>query len=207
MGLQYNTKCALADTLRLSSSPAVITYDEHGGFADHVPPPQEGVPSPDGIDTVGGFNYTRLGVRIPTLLISPWVKRGTLVHEPPAQAKPDPTSQWELSSIPATMRKMFDLGGPLTKRDAWAATFDYLFDELDAPRTDCPTHLPDVPPPEEGEMERQTALPLNDHHTGKIAMLCEMNGRGPECGQEVNVQGDMADWEKREWDAWRARFE
>mgnify|MGYP002395015757 CR=1 FL=1 len=26
----------------------MITYDEHGGFFDHVPPPQHGVPPPDG---------------------------------------------------------------------------------------------------------------------------------------------------------------
>jgi len=25
----------------------IITYDEHGGFFDHVPPPQDGVPAPD----------------------------------------------------------------------------------------------------------------------------------------------------------------
>ncbi len=61
----------------------IITYDEHGGFFDHVSPPQEGVPNPDGILGKGvGFNYTRLGVRIPTIAISPWIEKGTLVHEP-----------------------------------------------------------------------------------------------------------------------------
>ena len=30
-----------------NSTLLVITYDEHGGFFDHVPPPHDGVPSPD----------------------------------------------------------------------------------------------------------------------------------------------------------------
>ena len=38
----------------------IITHDEHGGFYDHVPPPQTGVPSPDGICTKEGFDYRRL---------------------------------------------------------------------------------------------------------------------------------------------------
>jgi phospholipase C len=41
----------------------VIVYDEHGGFFDHVEPPT--LPNGD-----------RLGVRVPALLVSPWVRRG-----------------------------------------------------------------------------------------------------------------------------------
>lgn len=57
----------------------LITYDEHGGFYDHVPTPVSGVPNPDGI--IGPdpfyFRFDRLGVRVPTLLISPWIDKGT----------------------------------------------------------------------------------------------------------------------------------
>ena len=56
----------------------IITYDEHGGFYDHVPTPVVGVPSPDGL--VGNnfnFQFDRLGVRVPTFFISPWVEPGT----------------------------------------------------------------------------------------------------------------------------------
>lgn len=57
----------------------LITYDEHGGFYDHVPTPVEGVPNPDGI--IGPhpyyFRFDRLGVRVPTFLISPWIDKGT----------------------------------------------------------------------------------------------------------------------------------
>ena len=85
----------------------IITYDEHGGFYDHVPPPQTGVPSPDGICTKEGFDYRRLGVRIPTIAISPWIAKGTLVNQPPASQKPQNTSEYELTSVPATLRKIF----------------------------------------------------------------------------------------------------
>ena len=40
----------------------------------------QGVPSPDNIATVKGFTYQRLGVRIPTIAISPWY--GRAVREP-----------------------------------------------------------------------------------------------------------------------------
>lgn len=57
----------------------LITYDEHGGFFDHVSTPVRGVPSPDGI--VGPepffFKFDRLGVRVPTIAISPWIEKGT----------------------------------------------------------------------------------------------------------------------------------
>lgn len=57
----------------------VVVYDEHGGYYDHVPTPVTGVPNPDGL--VGGppfnFKFDRLGVRVPALLISPWIEPGT----------------------------------------------------------------------------------------------------------------------------------
>jgi phospholipase C len=124
----------------------VITYDEHGGFYDHVPPPVNGVPNPDGI--IGdGNNFDRLGVRVPTLFISPWIKKGSILHKPRG---PQPTSQYEHSSISATLKKLFKWDVFLTRRDAWAATFDHLWtdDEFaeSQPRKDCPTILADAIP-------------------------------------------------------------
>lgn len=78
-------------------SALIITYDEHGGFRDHLPTPTEGVPSPDGVVSWNGFGFDRLGVRIPTVIVSPWVPRGTVVNLPSAEQAPTPTSQWEVS--------------------------------------------------------------------------------------------------------------
>ncbi|KAL2941990.1 Non-specific phospholipase C2, partial [Bienertia sinuspersici] len=110
----------------------LITYDEHGGFYDHVPTPVSGVPSPDGI--VGPepflFKFDRLGVRVPTIAVSPWIKKGTVVHKAKG---PYPTSEYEHSSIAATVKKIFNLSTPfLTKRDAWAGTFEYIIREREA---------------------------------------------------------------------------
>lgn len=71
------------ETLRASpqwnQTMMVVTYDEHGGYFDHVPTPVRGVPSPDGI--VGPepflFRFDRLGVRVPTIVVSPWIDKGT----------------------------------------------------------------------------------------------------------------------------------
>ncbi|CAM8961379.1 unnamed protein product [Rhodiola kirilowii] len=124
----------------------VITYDEHGGYYDHVPTPMRGVPSPDGVVGQPPFNFTfdRLGVRVPAILISPWIEKGTVLHGP--NGKPTPTSEYEHSSIPATVKKIFNLKSPfLTKRDEWAGTFETVLTRT-APRTDCPEKLPTPPP-------------------------------------------------------------
>lgn len=134
------------ETLRASpqwnQSLLVITYDEHGGFYDHVPTPVRGVPSPDGI--VGepfDFKFDRLGVRVPSIMVSPWIQKGQVVHGP--NGSPTPTSEYEHSSIPATVKKLFNLKAPfLTKRDAWAGTFEHVVMTRTEPRTDCPAQLP-----------------------------------------------------------------
>ncbi|MDX1900830.1 MAG: alkaline phosphatase family protein [Gammaproteobacteria bacterium] len=56
------------------STLLVVTYDEHGGFYDHVSPPAA-VP-PD--HHTEEYTFDRLGVRVPALLISPWVKKGVI---------------------------------------------------------------------------------------------------------------------------------
>jgi phospholipase C len=65
---------------------AVIwTYDEGGGFFDHVPPPNQAcIPRP-GNPKVGGngtpdSDFFELGVRIPLVVISPWARPGYTSH-------------------------------------------------------------------------------------------------------------------------------
>jgi phospholipase C len=61
MGIQEELVTALRNSAAWESSAYIITYDEHGGYFDHVPPPE--------VDAFG------LGVRIPTWIISPWAKQ------------------------------------------------------------------------------------------------------------------------------------
>jgi phospholipase C len=57
----------------------IITYDEHGGCPDHMPPPW-GAVTPDTKSDPGeeGFRFNRFGVRVPTILVSPWIQAGTV---------------------------------------------------------------------------------------------------------------------------------
>ena len=141
-----------------SKTMLFVAYDDAGGYYDHVVPPSEGVPADDapchltGPDThppykcPGGgqaFDFRRLGLRTTAMLISPWVAKGTVFQEP--RKGPTSTSQFELTSVPATIKNLFNLSTFLTKRDAWAGSFDELL--LDTPRTDAPYHLPDAPTP------------------------------------------------------------
>ncbi|KAG9298460.1 hypothetical protein G9A89_003683 [Geosiphon pyriformis] len=142
---------ALHASPQWNQSLFILTFDEHGGFYDPVPPP-ENVPAPDN-KTAPYFNFDRLGVRVPTILISPWIAKGKVVHDPILQ----PGSYYEHSSIAATMKRVFNLPNFLTKRlmpimieqicvsDAWAGTFEHIWSKLPSPRTDTPVILPSPP--------------------------------------------------------------
>ncbi|XP_043687971.1 non-specific phospholipase C6-like [Telopea speciosissima] len=136
---------ALRSSPQWNQTLLVITYDEHGGFFDHVPTPVN-VPNPDGKTGLAPyhFKFDRLGVRVPTIMVSPWIKKGTVVSRANG---PTPSSEFEHSSIPATVKKIFNLSSDfLTQRDAWAGTFEEVVGELSSPRTDCPEVLPEVTP-------------------------------------------------------------
>lgn len=118
----------------------LLTFDEHGGLYDHVPPPQN-VPRPDKIKSKHkswSFDFTSLGVRVPALVISPYVPKGTVLTKQALSNK-----IFEHSSVPATIKKIFGLKNFLTKRDEWAATFEDVA-SLDNPRSDCVEKLPEI---------------------------------------------------------------
>ncbi len=59
----------------------IITFDEHGGCYDHVPPPVAVPPDPKKPKGEQDFKFDRLGVRVPTIMVSPYIKRGTVISE------------------------------------------------------------------------------------------------------------------------------
>ena len=67
-------------------SAVFLTYDEHGGIYDHVPPPKacapnDGHPTLDGKDRPIEGAFDRYGFRVPLLVVSPYAKRGYVSHE------------------------------------------------------------------------------------------------------------------------------
>ncbi|HKT80480.1 MAG TPA: alkaline phosphatase family protein [Vicinamibacterales bacterium] len=89
------------------STAILLVYDEHGGIYDHVPPPactpDLFVAQPADTRTGKEFRFDRLGVRVPAILISPWVPKGTVV--PGAEAAGGRI--FEHASIPATVTDHF----------------------------------------------------------------------------------------------------
>jgi phospholipase C len=118
------------NTIRSSSAwdecLLLILYDEHGGTYDHVTP-TEATP-PDG--NTGQFAFDRYGVRVPAVIVSPYIPKGTILHD----------KILDHASIPATLREIFDVKKPLTARDKNAATFADVA-SLKQPRTDTPAKL------------------------------------------------------------------
>jgi phospholipase C len=90
------------------SSMFIITWDEHGGYYDHVAP-QPAIPPGDQAQFSGanryGFAFDRYGPRVPAVIISPLIPRNTIDHR-----------VYDHTSLLATVERLFGLR-PLTARD------------------------------------------------------------------------------------------
>jgi phospholipase C len=139
---------AIRNSPHWETSVLVVTYDEHGGFYDHVRPPAAVAPGDritDKDNNQHGFDFRQLGPRVPAIVISPLIPRGTIDH-----------TGYDHTSILASVERLFGLK-PLTARDAAANDFLHLF-SLSEPRTDTPTELPE--PADSGL--RCASIPLAD---------------------------------------------
>jgi phospholipase C len=116
----------------------IITYDEHGGIYDHVPPPA--ALSADGLRH-DGFAFDRYGVRVPAIIVSPWLPAGSVIRPPDGSRYP-----FDHTSILATLRKLFGLGDPLTGRDAVAPDLLHAL-SLQGPTNSGPAGL-QIPAPD-----------------------------------------------------------
>lgn len=107
------------------NSALVITYDEHGGFFDHVLPPRTRDDRANRADRDN--DYGQLGFRVPTVVASPFARRGFVAH---------PT--YDHTSILKMVEWRFGLA-PLTVRDAaarnMAETFDWEHPDTSIPDT------------------------------------------------------------------------
>ena len=106
----------------------IITYDEHGGCYDHVPPPMNAVP-PDNSAGELGFDFKRFGPRAPTVLVSPLIAAGTVFRAPGS-------TPFDHTSILKTLETRFGMPN-LTQRDLAAPGLDGVL-TLEVPRTDDP---------------------------------------------------------------------
>ena len=104
----------------------IITHDEHGGCYDHVSP----LPAvrPDKSSGEMGFGFTRLGIRVPMVMVSAYIGKETIINDP-----------YDHSSFIKTMSKKWQFN-TLTERDKKANSFEAVFSGTK--RT-----FPDIPAP------------------------------------------------------------
>lgn len=140
------------------SSLLIITWDEHGGFYDHVPPPAAVAPD----DTLSGsefnrygFTFERYGPRVPAVIVSPLIPERIIDHR-----------QYDHASIPATVEVLFALP-PLTECDARANNLTSLL-SLSTPRTDAPTTLPEPAASQTGPVARPPLPPGSPPDGGNL---------------------------------------
>jgi phospholipase C len=115
-----------------SSSLLIITWDEHGGFYDHLLPPAAIAPgdtSPGGNNNQYGFTFEQYGPRVPAVVISPLIARNLIDHR-----------LYDHASVPATLEACFRVS-PMTQRDTTANQLMPLA-SLATPRSDAPLTLP-----------------------------------------------------------------
>jgi phospholipase C len=149
---------AIRNSPHWESSMLIITYDEHGGFYDHVVPGPAGPTGSKGSEH--GFMFDQLGPRVPAVVISPLIPKNTIEHR-----------LLEHCSVIKTASDLFDV--PLLKhaRDLHSVCGLLHLAQLSVARTDAPARLPDVvvsdvpserPAPEGGD-------PLSDSVDGMVA--------------------------------------
>ncbi|MCA1817007.1 MAG: alkaline phosphatase family protein [Acidobacteria bacterium] len=178
----------------------VVVYDEQGGFYDHVVPPSDGIPNPDGINSppkedkasfAPKFNFDRLGFRVPAVIASPWIKAGRV-----------DSTRYQHTSIIATLRALFGPWDFLTKRDASANPFHHLFTELNEPRADTPQTLPRAPLPKIFSAPDEPGHPANHglDATQHALLMSAFNitksshPNGPEIDELPQTQGEASEF-------------
>lgn len=138
----------------------VITYDEHGGFFDHVAP-LAAIP-------VSGIKINEYGVRVPTFVISPWVDRGKVSDIP-----------FDHTSIAKTIARCFMSANPPDMGERVAGADDLSKVLSSTRREDKPSiPLPPAPPAPSPAVARRAQLELQDDTDFK-GILHSLRSRHP----------------------------
>src|SRR6516165_4517336 len=143
----------------------LITYDEHGGCYDHVAPSAAVPPQPPGPGQTFGFD--RYGVRVPAVIVSPYVAPGTVFGK--SSAVP-----FDHTTIIATVRKRFGISGALTARDAQAPDLDSVL-TLPRPTNLGPLRLKALPyPPSPTTAAVAQTKPLNPMQKALVRLAANL---------------------------------
>ena len=156
-----------------NSTLLIITYDEHGGFYDHVPPPPTIAPDKHTHE----YSFTRLGVRVPAILVSPWVRRGVC------------STTFDHTSILRYLCDKWGMGplGERTSTRAGQYQANSFHDELTrytAPRPDD-----DTPPTIAGRGQaprgKRAAAPVEGAREALMCFMASMTAAAPATGRRA----------------------
>ncbi|SIN72322.1 alkaline phosphatase family protein [Agromyces cerinus] len=159
----------------------LVTFDEHGGTYDHVPPPPATPPTDAGAGEMG-FTFDRLGVRVPAIAISAYTRSGTVIND-----------EFHHAAVIATLSKKYGLD-PLTDRDERARDLaDAL--NLAVPRhpSTWPSPTPQYVPPNDEEhppsdADRTSTRPLSPPAQGLLGLLLAKYGEPGEKQPETYAE-------------------
>jgi phospholipase C len=143
----------------------LVTFDEHGGLYDHVAPPTAVPPAKNTAEGEMGFTFDRLGLRVPTIVVSAYTKAGTVVND-----------EMHHGSLAKTIAELHGID-PLTERDA-SATPIFNAVNLTKPRQPAlwPTVTPAYVPPNpeanpRSDKAKDRTRPLTPPALGLIGIL------------------------------------
>jgi phospholipase C len=140
---------AIRNSPHWAKSLLIIIWDEHGGFYDHVAPPVAIAPGDrtlHGSMNRFGFDFQQYGVRVPAIVVSPLIPKGTIDHR-----------LYDHTSVLSTLHSLFQTA-PMTQRDKNANSLLDLLLKMMTTRTDTPARLPD---PVASDQAPFTASPEN----------------------------------------------
>ncbi len=159
-----------------SKSLLVVTWDEHGGFFDHLKPPTATAPGDQPLNknraaNPKNFNFKKFGVRVPTLLISPWLPKGL------GSQVFGNNAAFDHSSVIRALRTTFNLGPKFTERDAASPDWNLVLRssprilELNIPLAAAPRFKAATP----AALRKVPTTPISGNLAGTLQIAVDMD--------------------------------
>jgi phospholipase C len=174
----------------------IITFDEHGGCYDHVAPGPVTAPDLSGYTLEDGFDFKRLGIRVPTIMISSHIARNTVINTPMHHGS-------FMKTVGGKWNRM--LPGkfpPLTARVADAPEFSEVFSSVASrPLSDWPVIPKPVVPDAFWNMDF-SEVPLSSFQRAIVegaamspaAQQARMRGVGLKSTDSIQTTGEALDY-------------
>lgn len=164
------------------STLLIVTYDEHGGFFDHVVPPKTVAPD----NNTEEYAFNQLGVRVPTILVSPWLDAGVC------------STVFDHTSVLRYVCDKWNMQ-PLGNRAEKANSFASELSKRTAPRSDAPSAISSLATPKNIRKSVNADTPLEGAHEAMALFLASLSEDGTEAvlrATRASKERSKTGWEK-----------